>query len=255
LNWSAEKMADLLETEISAEKEPLDLRESIYRKIKQSILDGDIMRGSWLQEDQVCKVLSASRTPVREVFNRLRGEGLLEIFPRKGARIIDMSGTQVDALYEARALIELAYFEKSATVFTSKDYEQFLNELRNFEEKYLNTPENSEKWEELRKVFSHWDRIFHDKLLIACGNEYWIKIYFQIRDLIIISSNGRSFAKESFDGAIQEHHQILDALCDGRYAEARKLLAEHILNTRRYDEMHLRRQRIKSMFSATEESL
>ena len=248
-------MEGLLEREISTEKEPLDLRESIYKKIKQSILDGDIMRGSWLQEDQVCKMLAVSRTPVREAFNRLSGEGLLEIFPRKGARIIDMSGTQIDALYEARALVELAYFEKSATVFTLKEYEQFLNELRNFEEKILNTPEHSEKWEEFRKDFSHWDRFFHDKLLMACGNEYWIKAYFQIRDLIIISSNVRSFAKESINSAMQEHHQILDALCDRRYAEARKLLAEHILNTRRYDDMHLRRQRIKLMFSAADDSL
>jgi DNA-binding GntR family transcriptional regulator len=247
-------MLGLPERGIQTEKEPLDLRESIYRKIKQSILDGDIMRGSWLQEDQVCKGLAASRTPVREAFNRLSGEGLLEIFPRKGVRIIDLSGTQVDALYEARALVELAYFEKSATAFTLKDYEQSLNELCDFEEKLLNTPEHSEKWEELRKSFIHWDRTFHDKLLMACGNEYWIKVYFQIRDLIIISSNGRSFAKESIHSAMQEHHQILDALCDKRYAEARKLLAEHILNTRRYDDMKLRRQRIKSIFSVAEDS-
>ena len=70
-------------------------------------------------------MLSASRTPVREAFNRLRGEGLLEILPRKGARIINMSGAQLDALYETRALIELAYFEKSATTFTSKTTSNF----------------------------------------------------------------------------------------------------------------------------------
>jgi len=248
-------MAGLLKRETSAEKEPPDLRESIYKKIKHSILDGDIMRGSWLQEDQVCKMLDASRTPVREAFNRLSGEGLLEIFPRKGARIIDMSGTQVDALYEARTLIELTYFEKSATMFTSKDYEQFLTELRDFEEKLLNAPEHSEEWEEHRKGYTYWDRSFHDKLLLACGNEYWIKIYFQIRDLVIISANSRSFTKETIKSAMQEHHQILDVLCDGRYAEARKLLAEHILNTRRYDDMHLRRQRIQSMFGKADDSL
>jgi DNA-binding FadR family transcriptional regulator len=140
-------------------------------------------------------------------------------------------------------------------VFTLKEYEHFLNELCNFEEKLLSTPEHSEKWEELRKDFIHWDRFFHDKLLMVCGNEYWIKVYFQIRDLIIISANIRSLAKESIKSAMQEHHQILDALCDRRYVEARKLLAEHILNTRRYDDMQLRRQRIKSMFSASEDSL
>jgi len=248
-------MAVLLKRETAAEKEAPDLRESIYSKIKQAILDGDVMPGSWLQEDQICRMLSASRTPVREAFNRLRGEGLLEILPRKGARIIDMSGAQLDALYETRALIELAYFEKSATAFTSKDYEQFLNELRHFEEQLSDTPAYTEEWEELRKGFVRWDRTFHDKLLMACGNEYWIKVYFQIRDLIIISANVRSFTIETVKSAMHEHHQILDVLCDGRHAEARKLLAEHILNTRRYDDMHSRRQRVQSMFGKADESL
>lgn len=248
-------MAVLLKRETATEKEAPDLRESIYSKIKQAILDGDVMPGSWLQEDQICRMLSASRTPVREAFNRLRGEGLLEILPRKGARIIDMSGAQLDALYETRALIELAYFEKSAAMFTSKDYAQFLTELSGFEEKLSNTPEHSAEWEEHRKGFVRWDRTFHDKLLRACGNEYWIKVYFQIRDLIIISANVRSFTAETVKSAMQEHHQILDVLFDGRYAEARKLLADHILNTRRYDDMHSRRQRVQSMFGKSDQSV
>ncbi len=194
--------------------------------------------------------MAASRTPVREAFDRLRDDGFLKIFPRKGARVIDMSGAQVDALYEARANIELAYFEKSAEVLTLKDYKQMRNELSAIEEKLLNAPEHSEEWEQHRKVFTHVDRSFHDKLILACGNEYWIRIYFQIRDFIIICRNGRSFAKESVSSAIKEHHQMLDALCDRRYAEARKLFAEHIINTRHYDDVHLRRQRITSIYNA-----
>ena len=249
-------MLGSLAREISTEKEPPDLRESICNKIRQAILDGDVTRGAWLQEDRVCKMLGVSRTPVREAFNRLRGEGLLEIFPRKGARIIDMSATQLDALYETRALIELAYFEKSAATFTSKDYEKFLTELRDFEEKLLDTPEYSAEWEEHRKGFIRWDRSFHDKLLLACGNEYWIKVYFQIRGLVIISANSRSYSKETVKGAMQEHHQILDVLCDGRYAKARELLAEHILNTKRYDDNYLQRlQRVQSIFGNAHDRL
>jgi DNA-binding FadR family transcriptional regulator len=128
--------------------------------------------------------------------------------------------------------------------------------LRDFEEKLLNMTEYSEEWEEHRKGFIRWDRSFHDKLLLSCGNEYWIKIYFQIRGLVIISANSRSYSKETVKGAMQEHHQILDVLRDGHYAKARELLAEHILNTKRYDNRYLQRlQRVQSIFGKAHDSL
>lgn len=227
----------------------VDLREDIYRKIKESILDGVIKPGSWLQEDQVSSMLAVSRTPVREAFNRLRGEGLVQIVPRKGARVIDMSGAQIDSLFETRAHIELTYFETSAAVLTLDDYEKFRHELCDIEKKLLNSLVYSEEWEGFRKTFNHIDRSFHDKFILACGNEYWIKMYFQIRDLVIVSSNGRSLAEETVKGAIQEHHGILDALMEGGYAEAKKQLAMHILKTRYYADQHLRQERMKLIYN------
>jgi DNA-binding GntR family transcriptional regulator len=221
--------------------------QKVYRQLKQAIHDGDIKRGTWIQEDQICKVLGASRTPVREAFNRLKGEGILEIVHRKGARVVDMSAAQIGALYEARMHIELIYFLKSAKSLTREKYRQLKNELSEIERKVLNSEAYSEEWEKYRKKYVRVDRNFHDQLILECGNEFWVKVYLQIRDLITISGAKRSFTSEGIKSAIREHHEILDALIEGRFQDARDLMANHIMNTLRYEENDMRQQEMADM--------
>ena len=228
-------------------EKPLAQSEKVYRELKQAILDGDIKRGTWIQEDQICKAFGASRTPVRETFSRLKGENILEIIPRKGARVVDMNALQVGALYEARANIELAYFLKSAKSLTREDYLHLRTELSEIEQNLLNTEEYSEEWEAYRKTYTRIDRNFHDRLILNCGNEYWVKFYWQIRDLIVISGNIRSFSSASMHSVIKEHYEILEALIDERFEDARDLMSEHIINTCRHEEENMRRQEMQQM--------
>lgn len=228
-------------------EKPLAQGEKVYRELKQAILDGDIKRGTWIQEEQICKAFEASRTPVREAFSRLKGENILEIMPRKGARVVDMNALQLGDLYEARANIELFYFLKSANSFTREDYLHLKNELSEIEQKLLNTEEYSEEWEAYRKTFTRIDRNFHDRLILNCGNEYWVKFYWQIRDLIVISGNVRSFSSTSMRSVIKEHYEILEALIDERFEDARDLMSEHIINTYHHEEKNMRRQEMQQM--------
>ena len=47
-----------------------------------------------------------SRTPVREAFLRLEAEGLLRLFPKRGALVVPVSPAEVEAVLEARELVE-----------------------------------------------------------------------------------------------------------------------------------------------------
>ena len=54
-----------------------------------------------------------SRTPVREAFLRLEGEGLLRLYPKRGALVVPVSAGEVEAVMETRALVERFAFEKA----------------------------------------------------------------------------------------------------------------------------------------------
>ena len=59
-----------------------------------------------LRERGRARDLEISRTPVREAFLLLEAEGLLELYPRRGALVTPISPTESDDVLEARLLIE-----------------------------------------------------------------------------------------------------------------------------------------------------
>ena len=50
--------------------------------------------------------MNVSRAPVREAIRHLEQEGLIEIFPHRGAVVVGLPEAEIDAIYELRAVIE-----------------------------------------------------------------------------------------------------------------------------------------------------
>jgi DNA-binding GntR family transcriptional regulator len=77
-----------------------------YRAVLDSIAAGTAPAGTLLTEGQVATAIGMSRTPVREAFLRLNTEGLLELYPKRGAIVTAPSEAETDELLEARAMFE-----------------------------------------------------------------------------------------------------------------------------------------------------
>jgi DNA-binding GntR family transcriptional regulator len=74
--------------------------------VKDRILTGDFRGGELISEGEVAAALGMSRTPVREAFLRLEAEGLLRLYPQRGALVVPVSPEEVRAVMEARLVIE-----------------------------------------------------------------------------------------------------------------------------------------------------
>jgi len=74
------------------------LKDMVYQIIRQRILDGQYQPGDQLSIDKLIKELKISRTPVKEAFNQLRTEGLIEIISQRGTYITKLS-IKVDREY------------------------------------------------------------------------------------------------------------------------------------------------------------
>ena len=104
---------------------PVVLGEQTYKMLKEAIISGEFPPGEWLSEDQITDSLGVSRTPVREAFKRLHSEGLIELFPRKGAHIIELSKKDIDHLFEARVALETSFFAKAAKNISKDELSYF----------------------------------------------------------------------------------------------------------------------------------
>jgi DNA-binding GntR family transcriptional regulator len=83
------------------------LRGSTYAILKQLILDGRLKPGAPLVEDQLCRELQISRTPLREVLGRLEQEGLITIVPYKGATVTPITVADLREIFQVREPLDV----------------------------------------------------------------------------------------------------------------------------------------------------
>lgn len=82
------------------------LRALVCAEIRQSILSGQLAPGSRLVEDRLAQRLGVSRNPVREALQTLAAEGLVEVFPRRGAVVAMLSDAEAEELFDVRTALE-----------------------------------------------------------------------------------------------------------------------------------------------------
>lgn len=78
----------------------------VYGQIRQRILDNVWPPGHRALEQEVALALGTSRTPVREALMRLAGEGLVEVIPRHGMRVLPVSPADMSEIYDILSALE-----------------------------------------------------------------------------------------------------------------------------------------------------
>jgi DNA-binding GntR family transcriptional regulator len=84
----------------------LSLVDAAYVQIRRRILDIDWPPGHRALEQEVAQALGMSRTPVREALIRLQNEGLVEVIPRHGMRVLPVSPNDMREIYQILTALE-----------------------------------------------------------------------------------------------------------------------------------------------------
>src|SRR5690606_27514096 len=77
-----------------------------YARLKQEILDTRLPPGLQATEPEFALRLGMSRTPVREALIRLEAEGLVQVIPRRGARVLPISPEDMREIYAILVALE-----------------------------------------------------------------------------------------------------------------------------------------------------
>ncbi|MDH2565032.1 GntR family transcriptional regulator [Acinetobacter baumannii] len=86
-------------------EETQSLSEQIVKYISEQIISGELVEGERIQELRIAKELDVSRGSVREALLLLERTHLIEIFPRRGAIVSEMSAQQVKALFDTNMML------------------------------------------------------------------------------------------------------------------------------------------------------
>jgi DNA-binding GntR family transcriptional regulator len=175
----------------------------VYEHVKTRILDATYPGGDLLNEGGLSSETGVSRTPVREALLRLESEGLVRLYPKKGALVVPVTAQEAADVVEARVLVETWSAPRSWANRSglADELAPLLEEMRR------------------RRAdgdvvgFTGADRSFHERLVAAAGNDVLTRLYRSLRERqLCINVAMMQVSEERMDTAIAEHAQLVDLL-------------------------------------------
>ncbi len=201
---------------------PPPAKDRAYAFVKERILDGGYPGGELLSEGEVAGALEVSRTPVREAFLLLEAEGLMRLYPKRGALVVPVSPDEVRDVMETRLLIERHTADRLAR--RGPEAAPTIEALRALIAQQERMLEGAD-----RAGFVTADRAFHHTIVAAAGNEILTRISDSLRDRqrrMVAATVARD--PDLPLRFVAEHREILEAIARGDGADAARLVESHL---------------------------
>ena len=198
----------------------------VYKKIKESILNGEYKPGDRLKIEKLASIFGVSETPIREAIRVLQGEDLLKVDASKEVSVTKMN------LQELKDMLMVRFeLEKIATrIATENILPEDIKELDN----QLNKEKNCI---DLKKYKEYWklNRKYHSVIYKKAKNNFLYKIIFELWDKTERARSVFLLVPKSIQESFTEHIEIRTALTAKDSELAVNLLKKH--KERSYNEL------------------
>jgi DNA-binding GntR family transcriptional regulator len=190
-----------------------------YESMRRRILDNVWAPGYQALEQEIALQLGMSRTPVREALIRLANEGLVEVIPRRGMRVLPVSANDMKEIYEILTALESMAAEMLAA-----------RKPTDAELKPLVTATNAMAKALAKDDLDAWaaaDESFHERLVSLAGNKMLADAVFSYWDR---AHRARMFSlrlRPKPVNSTQEHMALVERLRQGDAAGAAAVNREH----------------------------
>lgn len=193
--------------------------DSVYQQLRAKILGDEFRPGMQLLERDLVSLFGVSRTPVREALVRLQKENLLQIVPRHGIRVRQVSLPEIEAIHQVQSSLEASAAGIVATLaLRAKDlapFDQACNAMDRARAK-----NDDQAW-------AAADEAFFSHLLTLCGNPRLTQIVNECWDQIR-RVRGLTFRLTALaDFPVAQHRAIVEAMRAGDSARAERLCGEY----------------------------
>ncbi|MCI6042815.1 GntR family transcriptional regulator [bacterium] len=201
--------------------EYLPLRDVVFNTLRQAILRGELKPGERLMEIALANRLGVSRTPVREAIRMLELEGLVNMIPRKGAQVAQITEQDLNDVLEVRLGLEELAVRFACERITDEEIKELGLAVKEFEKKMK---------EDDLSAQAEADVKFHEIIYGATHNRRLVQIINNIREQMYRYRIEYLKDVESRKTLVKEHYEICDALNHRDAESAVEKMCIHIKN-------------------------
>ncbi len=198
----------------------------VAETLRDAMLDGSLAPGDHLAEADLAARLGVSRTPVREALGRLAAEGLVDLQPNRGARVVNWTAEELRQIFELRMQLE-PHVARLATSAVTAEQLRELHELAE-EMHRIGSPGPQQ---DLAAVVG-LNRRFHDLLVEAAHQPALAAALSTAIHAGVVRRNFESYDAGSMARSLGHHREIVQALRAGDADWAEAVMRSHLCNAR-----------------------
>jgi DNA-binding GntR family transcriptional regulator len=198
---------------------PVRRSEQLGDEIEERIATGQYRPGMRLDEQEIAGAFGVSRTPVREALIQLEAAGLIEIRPRRGAIVAEISAARVCEMFEVMAELESMCGRLAARRVTEEEQNLLMEAHRACEA--ARDSQDADAYYKLNEVF-------HRQIYESSHNSFLaeqaIALHRRLRPYRRLQLRVRNRMHTSYS----EHQGVVDAILSGNSELAAERLRGHV---------------------------
>lgn len=207
--------------------------ERVYGSVSAEIVGGDLEGGTLITEGDVAEQFNVSRTPVREAFLLMEAQGLLRLFPKKGAVVTTPNAREAAHLRQVRVMLESRAVELQAASQaeaqagqTDRDVQAAV--LAADLDTLIAVQRDAAQRSDV-PAFARADHQFHARVVAGSGNtiidDFYAALGPRLARLTCLTVRANPAELQRF---VDEHTQLATALAAGDHRGYERLLQRHI---------------------------
>lgn len=195
-----------------------NFRDQAVEILREQIISGTYDSGARLNEVEIADNMGISRGPLREALQRLAAEGLVELLPHRGAFVRSFTVAELQTMYEFREIIESGAARLAAKRASPQAVAAISDSLADAEAILSADPD--------APYPAAPD--FHRQILELAGNPSLLSVGIELQTQIRIARRSSARKPGRARDALDEHHDIVQAIAAGDGDAAADAMARHL---------------------------
>lgn len=199
---------------------PTALYQEVAERLRERIFAHELTPGDWIDEQKLAEQYGISRTPLREALKVLAAEGLVDLKPRRGCYVTEVSNQDIDEIFPLMALLE----GRCACIAVQRATQDDIKSLKEIHQSL----ELAAK-EGRIPAFFEANQAFHRKIQELTNNRWLLSVIQDLRKVLKLSRLHSLSLEGRLQQSLDEHRVIMAAFEAGDAEKAEKSMHDHLL--------------------------